>query len=144
MPEFPVTYRGVVYPSQCDQIGHMNVASYVAKFDEGTWNLFAMVGLTPSFMREQRRGMAAVQQKLVYKRELRPGDIVAVRSGVLEIRDRVIRYFHEMFNAETGELAAVTVLTAVCLDTQVRKACPFPEEIVARAREMITGYDPGI
>ena len=30
------TYVGAVYPWQCDQVGHMNVAFYVARFDEGT------------------------------------------------------------------------------------------------------------
>ena len=86
MPELPITFRGVVYPWHCDPVGHMNVMWYVGKFDEATWQFFAMFGLTPSFLREQGRGMAAVQQNITYKRELRAGDVVSVRSGVLEIR----------------------------------------------------------
>ena len=54
-----LTYRGTVYPWQCDHIGHMNVMSYVGKFDEATWHLFAQIGLTPSYLRESGRGMAA-------------------------------------------------------------------------------------
>ena len=50
-----ITYRGAVYPWHCDQMGHMNVMWYVGKFDEGTWNLFSRVGLTPSFFREHDR-----------------------------------------------------------------------------------------
>ena len=73
MPDLPITYRGVVYPWHCDHVGHMNVMWYVGKFDEATWHFFAMFGLTPSFLREQGRGMAAVQQNITYKRELRPG-----------------------------------------------------------------------
>ena len=83
MPDLPITYRGVVYPWQCDHVGHMNVMWYVGKFDEATWQLFAMSGLTPSFLQEQGRGMAAVQQNITYKRELRPGDVVSLRSGSL-------------------------------------------------------------
>ena len=64
MPDLPITYRGVVYPWQCDHMGHMNVMWYVGKFDEATWQFFAMFGLTPSFLREQGRGMAAVQQNI--------------------------------------------------------------------------------
>ena len=30
----PITYRGVVYPWQCDHMGHMNVMWYAGKFDE--------------------------------------------------------------------------------------------------------------
>jgi len=137
MSDLPVTYRGVVYPWHCDHMGHMNVMWYVGKFDEATWQYFAMLGLTPSFLREQNRGMAAVQQNITYKRELHAGDVVAIRSGVLEIKEKVIRFFHEMRDEETGEISAITEMTAVHLDTVRRKSCPFPERTVERARTMV-------
>jgi acyl-CoA thioester hydrolase len=102
MPD-ELTYRGTVYPWQCDHIGHMNVMWYVGKFDEATWHLFAQIGLTPSYLRDNDRGMAAVQQNISYKRELIAGDIVEVRSRVLELRERLLRFSHDMRNVETGE-----------------------------------------
>lgn len=33
MPEPVLTYRGVVYPWHCDQVGRMNAMWYVGKFD---------------------------------------------------------------------------------------------------------------
>jgi len=39
-----VTYRGTVYPSQCDHMGHMNVTGYVGKFDEASWRLLLTLG----------------------------------------------------------------------------------------------------
>jgi len=137
MPDLPITYRGVVYPWHCDHVGHMNVMWYVGKLDEATWQLFAMFGLTPSFLREQSRGMAAVQQNITYKRELRAGDVVSIRSGVLEIREKVIRFFHEMYNDETGEIAATAELTGVHIDTVLRKSCLFPGQVLARASALI-------
>jgi len=123
------TYRGTVYPWQCDHVGHMNIMWYVGKFDEANWNLFARIGLTPSYLRRGNRGMAAVQQTISYQRELLAGDIVEVRSAVLEIRDRSIRFQHEMRNAETGEIAAVCEITGVHMDRQIRKAVPFEDKI---------------
>jgi acyl-CoA thioester hydrolase len=137
MKGLPITYRGVVYPWHCDHVGHMNVMWYVGKFDEATWQFFAMFGLTPSFLREQGRGMAAVQQNITYKRELRAGDVVSIRSGVLEIKEKTIRFFHEMRNDETEEVAAATEVTGVHMDTVRRKSCPFPEQVVERARSLI-------
>jgi acyl-CoA thioester hydrolase len=137
MLDLPITYRGVVYPWHCDHMGHMNVMWYVGKFDEATWQFFSMFGLTPSFLREQGRGMAAVQQNITYKRELHAGDVVSIRSGVLEIREKVIRFFHEMYNDETGEIAATAEMTGVHLDTARRKSCPFPEQAFDRARALI-------
>ena len=83
-----ITYKGTVYPWQCDHIGHMNIMWYVSKFDEANWNFFATLGLTPRYLREQHRGMAAVQQNISYQRELLAGDIVEVRSRVLEVGEK--------------------------------------------------------
>jgi len=74
-----VTYRGAVYASHCDHIGHMNIASYGAKFDEATWVLFCELGLTPSYLRGEH-GMAAVQQAITYKKELFAGDVIEIRG----------------------------------------------------------------
>jgi acyl-CoA thioester hydrolase len=143
MADLSETYRGAVYPWHCDQMGHMNVMWYVGKFDEATWNFFAGLGITTAYMRENGRGMAAVQQNITYKRELVAGDVIAVRSGLLEMRDKVARFVHEMRHAVTGEIAAVCVLTGVFMDSRTRKSIAFPPEIVARARDQICTYELG-
>ena len=144
MPELTLTYQGVVYPWHCDHMGHMNVMWYVGKFDEATWQLFARIGLTPAFFRENGRGMAAVQQNIAYKRDLHAGDIVTIRSGILELKEKAIRFFHEMRNEATGEVSAITVLTGVHLDTRIRKSCSFPADVLDRGRAVIVDCDPGI
>jgi acyl-CoA thioester hydrolase len=63
----------------------MNINWYVGKFDEANWNLLARLQLTPAYLREQQRGVAAVQQTISYKRELMAGDIVDIRSRVLAV-----------------------------------------------------------
>lgn len=139
-----ITYRGAVYPWHCDHMGHMNVMWYVGRFDEATWQVFAALGITPTYIRENDRGVVAVEQRISYKRELVPGDVITIRSGILEIKDKVIRFCHEMRNEETGEVAAVTVLTGIHIDRKARKSCPFPQDVLTRGRTMIVAYDPGI
>ncbi len=141
MAELVETYRGAVYPWHCDHMGHMNVMWYVGKFDEATWNLFASLGVTASLLRDKQRAMAAVQQNITYRRELVAGDVVAVRSGLVEIRDKVVKFVHEMRNAQSGEVAAVCAITAVHLDGRARKSTAFPPEILARGRERLCSYD---
>jgi acyl-CoA thioester hydrolase len=140
MTELVETYRGVVYPWQCDHIGHMNVMWYVGKFDEATWSLFAMLGLTPSYLRDERRGMAAVDQRIAYQRELRAGDVVAVKSATLDVGEKVIRFIHEMSNVETQEVCAITMLTGVHMDTDNRTSCQLPESVIETARGYIVDY----
>jgi acyl-CoA thioester hydrolase len=144
MSELMETYRGAVYPWHCDHMGHMNVMWYVGKFDEATWNLwnlFAMAGVTAAFLKDRRRGMAAVQQNITYRRELHAGETVAVRSAFLEVRAKAAKFVHEMRNAASGEISAICVLTGVHIDTQTRKSCPFPAEIVERGRSLVRAYD---
>ena len=136
MPDL-LTYRGTVYPWQCDHIGHMNVMWYVGKFDEATWHLFAQIGLTPSYLRESGRGMAAVQQNISYKRELLAGDIVEIRSRILELRDKVLRFGHDMINVESGETAASCELTGVYLDRAARRSIAFEDKVRGLAQKLM-------
>lgn len=139
-----ITYRGMVYPWHCDHMGHMNVMWYVGKFDEATWHLLALAGITPAYMRDNNVGMVAVEQHIAYKRELRAGDMITIRSGILEMKDKSIRFFHEMRNDETNEIAAVTVLKGVQIDNQSRRSSPLPQAIRDRAQSLIVDYDPGV
>jgi len=127
------TSHGVVYPWHCDHMGHMNVMWYTGKFDEATWHLFSKIGLTPSYLRENRRGMVAVQQDTTYKLELLAGDIITIQSGILEIREKVIRFHHEMFNGD-NKMVATTILTGVHLNQETRKSCPFPQDIFEKVK----------
>jgi acyl-CoA thioester hydrolase len=131
------TYRGTVYPWHCDHVGHMNVMWYVGKFDEATWQLFNAIGLSPSFLREAGRGMAAVEQHIFYLKELHAGDVVSVKTSILEVKEKSIRFEHEMWNDETNEAVARTTLKAVHLDTAARKSCAFPDAIARRAESMV-------
>lgn len=135
------TYRGVVYPWHCDHMGHMNVMCFVGKFDEATWNLFAEMGLTSAYLRDNARGMAAVQQNITYRHELHAGDLVSVSSLLLEIRGKVVKFVHEMRNGPQGEISAIMVLTAVHTDSIARKSCAFPDAIVERASALVGTYD---
>ena len=140
--ESEASYRGTVYPWQCDHVGHMNIMWYVGKFDEANWNLFARIGLTPTYLRESGRGMAGVQQNITYRRELLPGDIVEITTAMLEIGGKSIRFRHEMRNAETGEIAAVCEITAVHLDRQAHKSVPFPDAVRALVESELAIAEP--
>ena len=133
VPEFWVTYRGTVYPWQCDHVGHMNVMWYTGKFDEASWQLFSKLGLTRARLRTEGAVMVAVEQRLEYKRELHAGDVVTIRSAVLEVKNKSIRMIHEMRNDDTDEVAAISVIVAVHLDAAARRAQFLPSDVRDRA-----------
>jgi acyl-CoA thioester hydrolase len=62
-------------------------------------------------------------------------------TTTLEVREKVAKFVHEMRSPVTGEVSAICVLTGVHTDAQTRKSCPFPPEIVERARGLVRAYE---
>ena len=135
------TYRGVVYPNQLDHMGHMNVQWYTSRFDEGTWHLFSAVGITSLYIESNNCGMAALEQITKYKKEVMAGDLLCVKSDILEVKDKTLRFLHRMYNAETGVEVATSELLAVHLDRNKRKACSLPDVIRKKCTELIEGAE---
>ena len=133
---------GVVYPAQCDHMGHMNVASYVAKFDEASWVFFCELGPHP-FLPAQRPLTAwpAVQQNIAYRQELFAGDVIEVRSRVLEIADKRMRFEHVMYNVETRRDGRVHARSPpVHLDkARAQGLSRFPQPVRARREALLAG-----
>jgi acyl-CoA thioester hydrolase len=136
-----ITYRGMVHQWQCDHMGHMNVMWFVGKFDEATWNLGAMMGMTSQYMREAKRGMAAVEQRISYRREALVGDIIITRSALLEVKPKSVRFVHEMFRGEGGDHLSTMMVTGVHIDVVARKSIQFEPQIFAKSQGMIVS-DP--
>lgn len=138
------TARGTLHEWQKDHMGHINIRAYMELFEQACWQFYAMLGLTATVLRAGEVHLAAVQQNIAYKKELHPGDTVFVRSGVVELKERVLRFRHELVNAESGDICADCEFTVVCLDPQARKARPFPAYVAenARAKPSLIAYDP--
>lgn len=126
------TFRGVVYPWQLDHMDHMNVQFYAARFDEATWHFFAALGMGTDYFKANRRGMAALEQRTLYKRELHAGALIRITSELLEMKPKTIRFLHRMYSTEGGDEVATSELVGAHIDTDARKAVPFPQEIVQR------------
>lgn len=131
-----VSYRGTVSPTHCDYMGHMSVAFYVQRFDEGAWQLLASLGVTSQRMRERRMGVAAVEQRISYRKELLTGDRFTVRSGVRAVGDTSLRLWQDIRHADTDEVAAEVELVGVHLDLVARRAVRLPDDVRERAEAM--------
>lgn len=121
------TYRGIVHMSQLDHMGHMNVQFYTAKFDEAAWHLFAALGLDLKYMNDTNTGMAAVEQTTKYMAELMAGDLLVIKSEVLELKEKTIRFKHYMYRLGDNVLSSTTELVGVHMDREVRKSVVLPQ-----------------
>jgi acyl-CoA thioester hydrolase len=127
------TYRGTVYPWHCDFNGHMNVMYYVGKFDEATWHFLAHFGITPSYLKNEDKGMVAAEQNFKYFQELNSGDLIFIKTELLEFKQKAIVFVHKMYNVESDTLVAEGRMVGVHIDQKSRKAVLFPEDIRGNA-----------
>ena len=121
------TYQGTIYTWNCDHMNHMNVKFYVEKFDEATWNLFAYLGLSSNYLRENKKGMVALEQNIKYQKEVFAGDNIYIESEVIEIKGKIIRFKHDMYNLESNEKVAETKIAGLHIDIEKRKGVMIPE-----------------
>ena len=140
MADLPITYRGMAYPWQCDVHGHLNVMWHTNMFDQASFALMAMLGVDQAYREEHQGTVVTVQCDIAYRREVRAGHILAVRTRVAEVREKVIRLAHQLVEEGSGEVAALADLTGVYMDTRARKSRPFPEDIRARALAMLEAH----
>ena len=141
------TYRGFVYPSVIDHVGHMNVQSYTARFDEATWQFLAHLGLTPSFLKRNARGAVAVDQHTQYRREVLAGSLLHVRTELIGLGRTSFRFRHHMYDSETNEEVATTEFVGVYFDMHLRAPSPLPAAVHRRAQtlraDQVTGTTDG-
>jgi acyl-CoA thioester hydrolase len=130
------THTGVVYPAQCDAMGHLNVAHYVAAFDQAMWHLVHAFGYRGEWQQSRREGWADVRHDVTFSRELRVGSLYYIESAVTDLGGKSITTVHRMMNMD-GETAAVDEIKSVYFDLERRRALPIPEEIRTGASSMI-------
>ncbi|MCW5774584.1 MAG: thioesterase family protein [Rhodospirillaceae bacterium] len=123
------TYRGAVFPWECDWNGHMNVRFYVGKFDEGTWQFMAQIGASREALAQRNCGAMAVSQNIAYKRELVAGDAVAVRTSVQAVGTTSCRFRHIMIETVSGGVAADMDVVGVFVDLATRRPMPIWPEL---------------
>ena len=125
------TFRGVVYPWQCDILDHMNVQFYMEKFDQAAWGFFGILGISPDYFFLEERGIVALEQKIRYYKELTSGDLVYIQSELQKIGNSSVGFRHLMYNAISNDVVAEMEVVAVQIDTRRRESCPFSAEVRA-------------
>lgn len=131
-----VTYRGVVYPAQCDAMGHMNTTYYVAAFDQAMWHLVASMGYRAVWIKERDEGWADVRYVIDYKSELRAGELFHVESGIRKIGRSSLVSRHTMVRTDGGEVAAELEMTSVYFDLKARVSKTIPDAIRVAAEAL--------
>jgi acyl-CoA thioester hydrolase len=121
--------RGSVEPSWIDYNGHMNVAYYHQAFDRATDVLLRRIGLGEEYVEREMRSMFALEDRLVYLKELRVGEPFYVTVQLLDFDEKRLHYFLRMVHAERKFLAATCEHLSIFVDMNVRKSSVMPGDV---------------
>ena len=138
------TFRGLVYPSQCDAMGHMNVQHYIAAFDQAMWHLVHEIGYRKPAGPNSGHGWADVRHVIDYRRELPAGALYRVASGIDKVGRSSLVTRHRMCELETGALAAECEMTSVYFDLAARTSAPLPQCLGDKARALLPDHASGV
>jgi acyl-CoA thioester hydrolase len=129
-----VTYRGVVYPWQLDQHGRMHVHAQLARFDEASCHLLALLGLGPRSLSEAGQCFVALEQRVSYAKKVGSATAVHIDTELLELGASTLRYRHTLRDSETRRsLAEMERLVALVTQDQRRPAA-LPHVVARRAQ----------
>ncbi|HVM79564.1 MAG TPA: thioesterase family protein [Stellaceae bacterium] len=137
------TYKGAVLASEYDAEAYMNSPIYVSRFDQATWFLLHSIGVTPAGMKRKKQRVAIVRENYQFLRELKGGELVTIRSGVVAVGKKYLRFVHQMLDGVSAKMVATCDCTAVIAGTATGKSMPLPSPIAQRAgQELLTERVP--
>ena len=130
------THRSTVIPEWVDWNGHMNVAFYVAAFDQASGAFMRNMGLGRRYV-DGKLGMTFVlETHVTYDREAKLGDPLHVTSQVIDLDAKRLHLFHRMTHATEGYLIATNELMYLHIDTSGPRNAPWLEPVWSNLQAM--------
>ena len=120
-----VTTELEIQSAWTDLNGHMNVAYYVLAFDKATDTFYDALGIGWDYLERAKMSLFTLGMNVDYLREVFAGSRVRIESRLLDHDHKRLHYFHAMYDAREGWLAATNELVAMHVDMATRKSAPF-------------------
>ena len=120
----------------------MNLAFYVLAFDHATDNFLDDVGIDQNYRDTANHSTFVVESHITYDNELVKGVELFCTTQLLDFDEKRMHYFHRMYHAEEGFLAATTELINVHIDLDARRVVPLPNDILDRLATIMESHKP--
>ncbi len=125
MTNYINTHAFTVRPSDCDPLGHMNVARYLDGCSDAGFTLQSRWTLTPEDIRDGRQlAFVVVNANSNFMRELRIGDHVQIRSELIKVGTKSCQVCHHFFLGDAEVFNSTFTLVLMNLKTRTAEAIP--------------------
>lgn len=129
-----VVGRLAVTPDHCDPFGWMRAELFIGRVSDAVPNLLTKWREAAAQDAAARDGVAkaaggaVLEYRMAPRRWPRAGDLIEVRSGVVEVAEKTNRLVHWLHDPVTGHAWATAEAVAVTFDLITRKTIPIPPE----------------
>jgi acyl-CoA thioester hydrolase len=136
----PITHEATIPESYLDSMGHMNVMWYTHLFGCATVGLFKLVGMDRNYFQSNQMGSFALAQHFNYRKEVRVGEQVVLRSRMLGRSERKFHVMHFMVKHDGHVLAATGEFLGAHIDMRVRRTAPFLPQVAEPIDRMVAEH----
>jgi acyl-CoA thioester hydrolase len=133
-------YRDVVRPEWIDHNQHLNMGYYLVVFDYATDEFLRWAGLDEAHRRQRQVTTFCLEAHVTYHREVRAGDPLRFTTRLLAYDAKRVHYFHEMYHAGEGYLAATNELLSLHVSQGTRRSAPMAPEVLARLARILQAH----
>ncbi len=134
-------YRDAVRSAWIDRNGHLNMGYYVVVFDFATDAWLDFIGLDTKHRQERKIATFSLESHVTYAREVGEGDELRFTTRLLDFDAKRIHYFHEMYHASEGYLAATNELLSLHVSQETRRSTPMAPEVQGRLAAIRRAHD---
>jgi acyl-CoA thioester hydrolase len=126
----PVVGRFMVTPDHCDAFGWMRMELFLGRISDAVPNLLASWRMEVARATGQtdpaQTGGAVLEYRLCPRRWPRAGDLIEVRSSIVEVGEKTNRLVHLALDPVSGDAWCSAEAVAVTFDLVTRKAIAIP------------------
>ena len=141
MSQWMETHRTVVFPAQCDHLGHMNVRYYAHAFDDASFHAWARIGITFEAMHAAGAVTVVAHTETDFLREVTAGSLIKVESTFVKLGTKSTTYRQRLVDAENGELYANQRVVEVFFDLKRRKSVAMPAAFMEKIEAALIAED---
>lgn len=125
----------LVTPDQCDAFGRMRAEWVFGRASDSVPNLLSAwremlaEAVAEAGTHAFTPGGAVVEARMVFRHWPRAGDLIEVRSGVVEVGEKTVRLMHWLLDPVSGGCWASVEVVSVTIDTDSRKIVAAPPAV---------------
>ena len=137
---WPTTSISLVRERDLDDTGRLELSALIHHASDASVQFQNMLGMTSSYMLENRIGYATFAYRLrLFELPRAPGAVLRTESSLARLGRSSLWFAHRTLDDRTGQTVAEIAQFGVHLDRAARRAAELPREIRERAEGFLSG-----